>query len=160
MASPLRGKPSPSRAATARYEETSTVHVETSSHRVETSSRQVRTSSQRVETTQRRSEGPSVSPAGKGLRRVLEVSSQHVETWQRTETASSHVRTSRLRVETTVHRVESPPRRPHETLPSPGPRGGRGQWPGQICLQFAAGLLPGRPILFGFLETLMDKEAV
>uniref|UniRef100_A0A8D2A8S2 Uncharacterized protein n=1 Tax=Sus scrofa TaxID=9823 RepID=A0A8D2A8S2_PIG len=157
MASPLRGKPSRPRAAAARYEETSTVRVETSSHRVETSSRQVQTSSRR-----HCSEEPSVSPSGKRLPRVVEVS-QHVETWQRTETASRRVRASCLRVETTLHRVESPPRmskRPHEMLPSPGPRQGHGPWPVQICLQFAAGLLPGGPIPFGFLETSMDKEAL
>ena len=44
-------------------------------------------------------------------------------------------------------------KRPDEMLPSSGSREGHGPWPGQNCLQFAADLLPGGPIIFGFLET-------
>lgn len=111
MASSLRGKLSSPRVDTSRYKETSTVRVETSSHHVETSSRQVRTSSQQVETSQHRTEGPSISPSGKRLPHVLEVSSQHMETSQHTETFSHQVRSSSLRVETSLHRVESLPQR-------------------------------------------------
>lgn len=45
-------------------------------------------------------------------------------------------------------------KRPDEMLPSSGPREGHGPWPGQNRLQFAACLLPGGPIIFGFLETV------
>ncbi|XP_074244202.1 uncharacterized protein C17orf100 homolog [Saimiri boliviensis] len=104
MASTRGDKQSSPGVGTACYTETSTVRVETSSHGVETS--------------QRCSQGPSLSPSGKRLPRVLEASSLHVEaSLQRMETASHPVRASSLQMKTSLHCVESPVPRARPAAP-------------------------------------------
>uniref|UniRef100_A0A2I3G7Y8 Uncharacterized protein n=1 Tax=Nomascus leucogenys TaxID=61853 RepID=A0A2I3G7Y8_NOMLE len=151
MASAPGAKQSSPRVGTTRYTEASTVRVETSSHRVETSSR-------RVEASQRRSEGPSLSPSGKRLPRILEASSRHVESSsRRTETTSRQVRASSLRVETSLHCSESPAptkKRPDEMLLPKGHQGARALSQDRKASSCQpASQLPGGPIIFGFMET-------